>query len=127
MNFTKMIAVGTASLLVSLSLTSPISFHGCHRQTKVSCYPTCTVEDCTENGRHMHDGEYYCGYDHEGGYCDGTCYPVCTVEDCTEKGRHAHDGEYYCGYDHESGYCDGSCTVKSTRSTTYKRGHHGCH
>lgn len=81
-------------------------------------YPVCTFEGCTETGRHLHDGSYYCGYHHDGGYCDGSCvssgaYPVCTFEGCTETGRHLHDGNYYCGYLHSGGYCDGSCIGSS--------------
>ena len=36
-------------------------------------YPVCPVEGCAETGRHLHDGSYYCGYHHSGGYCDGSC------------------------------------------------------
>lgn len=42
-------------------------------------YPVCTYEGCIEAGRHLHDGSYYCGYHHAGGYCDGSCigsYPA---------------------------------------------------
>lgn len=50
--------------------------HGHHRQaasnTDTSC-PVCTVEGCTETGRHIHDDHYYCGYEHSGGYCDYSC------------------------------------------------------
>ena len=35
--------------------------------------PVCTVDGCTETGRHSHDGHDYCGYNHESGYCDGSC------------------------------------------------------
>ena len=108
-------------------------------------YPVCPVEGCAETGRHLHDGSYYCGYHHSGGYCDGSCtvsgaYPVCPVEGCAETGRHLHDGSYYCGYHHSGGYCDGSCvssspTVSNSQTAGYTpavsgygfgRGH-GCH
>lgn len=92
--------------------------------TDTSC-PVCTVEGCTEKGKHTHDGHDYCGYAHEGGYCDGTCVdtscPVCTVDGCTEKGKHSHDGHDYCGYSHESGYCDGTCADTTTKKTVTQR------
>lgn len=42
-------------------------------ETVPGTYPVCTFEGCTETGRHLHDGSYYCGYYHNGGYCDGSC------------------------------------------------------
>ena len=71
----KMFMAGMASLMLSALLTVPVSAHGHHhRQSQVdTSYPVCTIEDCTEKGHHLHDGEYYCGYDHEDGYCDGSC------------------------------------------------------
>ena len=96
-----------------------------------TAYPVCPVEGCAETGPHIHDNNYYCGYHHAGGYCDGSCvgavadnntapvnppaadsgtaYPVCPVEGCAETGHHVHDNNYYCGYHHAGGYCDGSC------------------
>lgn len=42
-------------------------------QTSDTVCPVCTIEGCTESGRHFHDGEEYCGYNHSSGYCDNTC------------------------------------------------------
>ena len=70
-------AVMTAALL-SVLVVMPVSahgHHGHHRQSSTvdtGC-PVCTVAGCTETGRHTHDGCEYCGYDHEGDYCDGSC------------------------------------------------------
>lgn len=49
--------------------------HGYYRQTQatVNCPAICTIEGCTEPGRHTHDGVEYCGYNHSCGYCDGSC------------------------------------------------------
>ena len=80
-------AAMTAALLAVL-LAMPVSAHGHrghHRQSAadIGC-PVCTVEGCTETGRHTHDGCEYCGYDHEGDYCDGTCVTVTS----RSAGRH---------------------------------------
>ena len=69
--------------------------------------PVCPYGDCATAGRHYHDGVLYCGYAHEGGYCDGNCVGLCTVEGCEIVGRHSHDGSYYCGYAHDGGFCNG--------------------
>jgi hypothetical protein len=65
------------------------------------------VEGCDIAGRHSHDGSYYCGYHHDGGFCDGNCAGLCTVEGCDIAGRHSHDGGYYCGSYHSGGFCNG--------------------
>lgn len=72
----KTLMAGMAGLMLSALLVVPVSAHGHHRQSQTTTdtrYPVCTVEDCTEKGHHLHDDEYYCGYDHEDGYCDGSC------------------------------------------------------
>lgn len=69
--------------------------------------PVCPYGDCATAGRHYHDGVLYCGYAHEGGYCDGNCIGLCTVEGCDIAGRHSHDGGYYCGSYHSGGFCNG--------------------
>lgn len=55
--------------------------------------PVCTIEGCTEKGRHIHNDKEYCGYNHESGYCDNTCVP--NNPDCgNNRGRwyyHCHD------------------------------------
>lgn len=75
MRLGKLFTAAALAAMVSVLMVMPVSaHHGHHRQAAVnnSC-PVCTVEGCTEEGRHLHDGEYYCGYDHECGYCDGSC------------------------------------------------------
>lgn len=68
-----------AGLLASALVAFPAQAHGHghHRQvyteTADTGCPVCTVEGCTETGRHSHDGHDYCGYDHSSGYCDGSC------------------------------------------------------
>lgn len=75
MRLRKLFTAAAAAVLVSVLFVMPVSaHHGHHRQAAADTgCPVCTVEDCTEEGRHLHDGEYYCGYDHECGYCDGSC------------------------------------------------------
>ncbi|MFG6332915.1 MAG: hypothetical protein K1W28_14045 [Lachnospiraceae bacterium] len=69
-----------ATVLLAGLLAMPVfahGHHGHHRRAAVNTgCPVCTVEGCTETGRHMHDECEYCGYDHEDGYCDGTCVTV---------------------------------------------------
>lgn len=60
--------------------------------------PACPYEDCLAAGQHHHNGTAYCGYNHAGGYCDGTCAVT----------------PYYYGYSY------GGC------SHGYGYGHHGC-
>lgn len=75
MRLGKLLTAAAAAAMVSVLLVMPVSaHHGHHRQAAADTgCPVCTVEDCTEEGRHLHDGEYYCGYDHKDGYCDGSC------------------------------------------------------
>ncbi len=80
MHFRKQFTAVITSVLLVGVLAMPVSahgHHGHHRQETVdtSCL-VCTVEGCTETGRHTHDGCDYCGYDHTDGYCDGTCAVV---------------------------------------------------
>ena len=75
MRLRKLFAAAALVSIVSVLFVMPVSaHHGHRRQVTVdkSC-PVCTVEGCTEEGRHLHDDEYYCGYDHACGYCDGSC------------------------------------------------------
>lgn len=77
MHFRRRLTAVMATALLAVLLAMPVSAHGHRRQSTVdtSC-PVCTVEGCTETGRHFHDECEYCGYDHESGYCDGTCVTV---------------------------------------------------
>lgn len=75
----KMAIAAGAAVMAAAIVAFPAAAHGYghHRQeqaavTDTSC-PVCTVEGCTETGRHTHDGHDYCGYEHSSGYCDGTC------------------------------------------------------
>ncbi len=86
----KTLAAGTAALMLSLLVVTPVSAHGHHRQATapadMQC-PICTVEGCLEEGRHTHDGYDYCGYNHSCGYCDGTC-----VNAAPRRGHGGHHG-----------------------------------
>lgn len=89
----KSLATGTAVLLLSLLVVIPVSAHGHHRQAAAQAdtqCPVCTVEGCTETGRHTHDGIAYCGYNHSSGYCDGTCEYACeyAAPRCGNHGCH---------------------------------------
>lgn len=85
------VAVAAGMLMASLTVFPAAAHgHGHHRQASVtaedtSC-PVCTVEGCTETGRHTHDGHDYCGYNHSSGYCDGSCADVDTG--CRQGGHH---------------------------------------
>lgn len=71
----KITAAAAAAMMAAALVTFPAAAHGHHRQAAAadtSC-PVCTVEGCTESGRHTHDGHDYCGYNHSSGYCDGSC------------------------------------------------------
>lgn len=98
----KMLAAATASLLVASLIVMPVSAHGHHGRSKtaastVTPCPVCTIEDCTEEGHHAHDGVTYCGYEHSDEYCDGSC-----------------------------GSC-GSCGTTTTSSRSHHGRRHGCH
>lgn len=76
------LAAGLLCAIMAAMLIVPVSAHGCHRrgghharsaQTTVT---VCPYEDCTQAGRHTHDGVTYCGANHDCGYCDGTCTVV---------------------------------------------------
>lgn len=79
MRLGKLFTAAALAAMVSVLFVTPVSaHHGHRRQVNVdNRYPVCTVEDCTEEGRHLHDDEYYCGYDHDCGYCDGSCVNAC--------------------------------------------------
>ena len=94
MHFRRRFTAVTAAALLAVLLAMPVSahgHHGHHRQSTVdtSC-PVCTVEDCTEEGRHTHDGHDYCGYNHADGYCDGSCVSSATVSCRGGRGHHCH-------------------------------------
>ena len=121
---------GALCAMLTAMLIVPVSAHGCHggrsqghhggyRQSVQTTVTVCPYEDCTEAGRHTHDGTAYCGYDHGCGYCDGTCLALCPYENCGIAGRHTHYGTGYCGAHHDGGYCDNSCAVSVSHG-------HGC-
>ena len=93
MSIRKLFRTAAAVTLISVLFVTPVSAHGHHRQTvqttDTSC-PVCTVDGCTEEGLHCHDGYNYCGYDHADGYCDGTC--VNTTVTTTRSGRGGYHG-----------------------------------
>lgn len=77
MHVKKMLAAAATAAMISLLFVMPVSAHGHHSRATVNTdCPVCTVEGCTEEGRHTHEGHDYCGYDHQNGYCDGSCAPV---------------------------------------------------
>lgn len=101
----KMLAAATASLLIASLIVMPVSAHGHHGRSKAAAStvttecPVCTIEDCTEEGHHLHDGVTYCGYEHSGEYCDGSC---------------------------SCGSC-GACETTTTSSRSHHGRRHGCH
>ena len=141
----RLITTGVLVLCLALLFSFPIlvyAHHGyrSHYRQAEAPYSLCTIEGCTEAGRHLHDGVGYCGYNHDCGYCDRTCqlvrsqeetaYSLCTIEGCMQTGRHLHDGVGYCGYDHSGGYCDNSCQSVPCQPVSgqhHGRGGHGCH
>lgn len=77
MHVKKMLGGAATVALISLLFVMPVSAHGHHSRTTLNTdCPVCTVEGCTEVGRHTHEGHDYCGYDHRDGYCDGSCEQV---------------------------------------------------
>ena len=62
----------TSGATASENTTSEAATAGATVSDNTDC-PVCTVDGCTETGRHSHDGHDYCGYNHENGYCDGSC------------------------------------------------------
>ena len=76
----KKVAAFGVTLVLSMTLTVfPAMAHGHghgHRARTSTQDPVCSVENCSEAGHHYHDGDIYCGYHHEGGYCDGSCAAV---------------------------------------------------
>ena len=73
----KITAAAAAAMMAAALVTFPAAAHGHghhgYAATEDTSCPVCTVEGCTESGRHSHDGHAYCGYNHSSGYCDGTC------------------------------------------------------
>ncbi len=94
MRFKRLCAAALTAALASMLFVMPVSAHGHHHSRRIqtvdtSC-PVCTVEDCTEEGRHTHDGHDYCGYNHADGYCDGSCVSSATVSCRGGRGHHCH-------------------------------------
>lgn len=104
------LTAGVLCAMLAAMLVVPVSAHGCHGgrggghhggyarnvQTTVT---VCPYSDCTLAGRHTHSGVTYCGYDHAGGFCDGTCTailaaqaakaaPTVTASGCGHHGHH---------------------------------------
>ena len=84
MRIRKMGMACLACLMISILFVLSASAHGrhhgrsgCGMQTQTQTQPVsvsvCTIEGCTQSGRHTHDGVPYCGYSHAGGFCDGSC------------------------------------------------------
>ena len=78
MRIKKWLAVGAVTVLAVSLLAATASAHGQHHGGHHNTYRDstihlCTVDGCTQPGRHTHDGITYCGYDHGCGYCDGAC------------------------------------------------------
>lgn len=88
MHIKHLLISGAACLAAAGIFASPAyahhggEFHGC--QGRSSSYANssyanssyadiCSFEDCSETGIHYHGETAYCGYDHEGGICDGSC------------------------------------------------------
>ena len=96
MRLRKLFTAALTVAMVSMVFAMPVSAHGHHSRTTVvtdtdtSC-PVCTVEGCTEEGRHTHDGHDYCGYDHKDGYCDYSCETASddTTSDDSTSGKTA--------------------------------------
>lgn len=113
MRMKRIFTVALTAALVSTLFVMPVSAHGHgghHRQTRTvqtvqtvqtvdtldtEC-PVCTVEGCTEVGRHTHDGHDYCGYNHTDGYCDGSCVTA-------SASGSAASGSTASGYGHHRG------------------------
>lgn len=90
----KLFACGAVGILLAGSIVAPVSAHGHHRQadTDKIC-SLCTLEGCTETGRHTHDGQDYCGYDHACGYCDGSCVKQ-SGSGCSNRSGSHHGGRH---------------------------------
>lgn len=80
MKIKKFLATATVCAALAGLLALSASAHGGHhRRSTQTYYPTCTVENCTQAGTHLHDGVNYCGhaaggctghgYGHRGGHC----------------------------------------------------------
>jgi len=99
---------GVLCAVIAALMIVPAASHACHRnsghhgryanqvQTTIT---VCPYENCTLAGRHTHSGVTYCGYDHAGGFCDGTCTailaaqaakaaPTVTASGCGHHGHH---------------------------------------
>ncbi len=55
---------------------------GAKAATRVANYPVCTVDGCTQTGRHQHNGTWYCD-----GTCTGTCTGACTNSGVCQNGN----------------------------------------
>lgn len=88
----KLFRTMAAVTLISVLFVMPVSAHGHHHSQRASAAdtgcPVCTVEGCTEEGRHTHDGHEYCGYDHADSYCDGSCETATVTAARSRHGRH---------------------------------------
>lgn len=99
MHIKKLLMTATASLLLSVLFVTPVSAHGHHHSNTVTVTvseecPVCTFDDCTETGRHLHDDKYYCGNEHENGYCDGSCENSC--DNATKTYTRKHHRRHSC-------------------------------
>lgn len=115
MRFKKLLTALTTAALLSVLFVMPVSAHGHHGhhgqyQTQVQVTedtdcPVCTVDGCTEIGRHVHDGHNYCGYHHESGYCDGSCAAVVSdTTDSTDTAPATSNSQYRCLKRHHCHY-----------------------
>lgn len=70
MNLKKLLTSGAVCAALLAVLVVPASaHHGGGHHANAASYAVCTVDGCTETGRHTHGGVTYCGAGHDGYTC----------------------------------------------------------
>ena len=86
----KWLITGAVCAAICLTAAAPAFAHCRNRSVSETRCPVCTIEDCSETGLHCHDDRWYCGWDHQGDFCDGSCQAN------RDAGHHHGNGHHGC-------------------------------
>ena len=90
MRLPKWLITGAVCAAICLTAAAPAFAHCRNRSVSETHCPVCTIEDCSETGLHCHDDRWYCGWDHQGDFCDGSCQAN------RDAGHHHGNGHHGC-------------------------------